>query len=204
MVPGAWLNSSLLSNISYLFTYCFNDKSEESKGSRKGHLLTNRFPVAFLYSFLNVKVNVDFVSSTLLNFGWQVRWYTQDFGSEGYIQEWNMLSLNFNILCLLKMVSMKFDRRDALWITLTMTPWENPLLSSAQLNHPEEPLLENVLDEHILGYPRSKNMCIYVTKDKCIKSQTKQEKILFLLTSYSTMNSSISFQKSCGRYQMIT
>lgn len=65
---------------------------------------------------------------------------------------------------------------------------------SLQLNHPKKPLLENILVEYILGHLRNKNVCIGIIKDKCIKSQAKQNKPLFLLTSYSMINSSISFQ----------
>lgn len=68
------------------------------------------------------------------------------------------------------------------------------MLFSLQLNHSKKPLLENILVEYLLGHLRKKNVCIGIIKDKCIKSQTKQNKTLFLLTSYSMINSSISFQ----------
>lgn len=53
--------------------------SEESKRPIKGYYV---FSCCVSCSFLDVKVNIDFKSSTLLDFGWQVRWNTQDFGSK--------------------------------------------------------------------------------------------------------------------------
>lgn len=67
------------------------------------------------------------------------------------------------------------------------------LPSSPQLNYPEEALLEDGLNEHILGHLRNKDMCTGIIKDKCIKSHTKQKKTFLLPTPSSMINSSVGF-----------